>query len=98
MKTILIPHLHYKVFIKKPTKEKPFENAVAWVESNGFYSCTLYINQPIKQKDIPTLAHELVHVLQFIALERNIDFKLEHEHFGYLMNYMMNIILGYEYE
>lgn len=94
---IFIPHLCYTVYVKKPTKVKPIENAIAWVQYRDRDSCELFINQPIKPHQVPTLAHELIHVLQLIAEERNIHFTSDREHFGYLMQWLMNEILGYHY-
>ena len=89
---IYLPHLNYTVEVKLfKTPPESLENALAYVQSNGQHSCSLYIGKTYKPAD---LAHELIHVLQFIALARNIDFKLEQEHFGYLMHYLMIKIEG----
>lgn len=97
MKRILIPHLAYTVNVKEPGKNKPITNAVAWVEWDSDNECSLYIKQPIKPYQVPTLAHELVHVLQHISEARGIHFASEREHLGYLMQWLMNEVLGYSY-
>jgi hypothetical protein len=92
---IYIPHLNYTITVKEP-KNPPKElyNPKAWVHSEGSKGCTMYITK----KPLPSdLAHEVVHVLQFICLNRNIDFTTEQEHMGYLMQYIMGEILGYEW-
>lgn len=92
---IKIPHLGYTLLVKEPQKEVEF---TAYVIRDNKSQSTLYIQTPIKSKDMATLAHELVHVLQFIARDRNIDMVDEMEHMGYLMNYLFNEITGHEYE
>ena len=93
-KKIKIQHLGYTVVVKQKDNSQKLE---AWVIKDNPYQCTLYIKQPIKKHEIPTLAHELVHVLQYIAEARHIDMMQEMEHMGYLMSFLMNEILGYEY-
>lgn len=92
---IYIPHLNYTIIVKEP-KNPPEElyNPKAWVKSESSKSCTLFVNKKPNPAD---LAHEVVHVLQFICLHRNIDFKTEQEHMGYLMHYIMGKVLGYEW-
>lgn len=93
---IYIPHIHYTVFVKEAkTPPEEISNAKAWVISEDRNSCTLYIE---KKPNPCQLAHELVHVLQRICLNRNITFTLEQEHMGYLMDFLMGKILGFEYK
>lgn len=96
-KKILIPHIHYTVTVicggKAPVD---LQNALAWAVSDGKYGCRVYL--PKGRILAGDLAHELIHVLQFIALERNIDFTMEREHFGYLMHWLMGEIGGRKYE
>lgn len=95
MKKIYIPHLNYTITIKE-AKNPPEElfNAVNWVESQGQYGCTMYLDKKPHPGD---LSHELIHVLQFICLNRNMNFMTEHEHMGYLMHWLMGEILGYKW-
>lgn len=95
---IYIPHLGYTVEIKKFKDDPRVPNAMAWSETLGPDKSAIYIHQPIKRVDTPLLAHELIHVLQWIAVARGIDFTQEQEHFAYLMQWVMNEVLGYEYE
>ena len=95
-KEIYLPHINYTVRVrqfKKAPQQLP--NARAYVESLDDHSCTLYIENKPHPCD---LAHEVVHVLQFIALSRNMDFKLEQEHFGYMMQYIMGQVLGEKWQ
>lgn len=95
---IYIPHLHYTVYVrkfKKPPDGVP--NAQAFARNIDDHSCEIFL--PKREKQSPgDVAHELIHVLQFIALSRNLDFKLEQEHFGYLMHYLMGKVLGFSYK
>lgn len=94
--SIYIPHIHYTVRVKNFKPHPNIDNAQAYVEHDDKNTCTLYMN--LKRKPTPgDLAHELIHVLQFICLDRNINFTLEQEHIGYLMGYLMAQILGYHY-
>ena len=83
----------YRILIKKPTRKE----FVAYVERDNKNQCTLFINRPVRLINTPTLAHEIVHILQYIAEARNMDMVQEQEHFGYLMNYIMNRVLEFEY-
>jgi len=94
-KDIYIPHLNYTVKVREAKNPPEYlNNALNWVVSDGQYSCTLFIE---KKPHAGDLAHELIHVLQFIALERNMDFKLEQEHFAYLMHYLIGQVMGWEF-
>lgn len=92
---IYLPHLNYTLKVKKFKVCAEMPNALAWVEHTDSNTCTLYLDKKYTPGD---LAHELVHVLQFIALDRNLRFELEQEHFGYMMQYFMGEILGYEWK
>jgi len=97
-KDIIIPHLGYTVKIR-PFKNAPEEmpNALAFVKSETPHTCTLYLDFS-KHMEAGDIAHELVHVLQFLCLHRNIDFVTETEHMGYLMGWMMGVIFNREYD
>ena len=43
------------------------------------------------------VAHELIHVLQFICADRNMDFVREQEHMAYIMHYLMGKVYGHTY-
>lgn len=92
---IYIQHLAYTILVKEPDK---YSRHVAYVHKDNKSQCTIYIKRPVKFKETPTLAHEIVHILQYIAESRSIDMTYEQEHMGYLMNYIMNEVLGFTYE
>lgn len=94
---IYLPHLHYTIHVKQIPKRPLIENAKAYVQSHGKLACTIFLDRKAKRMDPADLAHELIHVLQFICLERNIDFTLEQEHMGYIMHFLMGKIMGREY-
>lgn len=92
-----LPHIHYTVNIKQFKKAPDsIENALAYVERDDSNSCTVYIDKT--KKLMPgDIAHELIHVLQFICLDRNMNFTLEEEHCAYIMHYLMGKIFGHTY-
>ena len=92
---IYIQHLAYTVLIKEPNKDSKF---VAYVHKDNKNQCTLFIKRPVNRIEAPTLAHEIVHILQYICEARNIDMIFEQEHMGYLMNFIMNEVMGLTYE
>ena len=96
--TIDLPHINYKIHVKE-YKSPPdsIPNALAYVKRNDMYSCTIFIKKG-QRKVAPDLAHELIHVMQFICLDRNIDFCTETEHMGYTMHYLLGKIMGYKWE
>jgi hypothetical protein len=100
---IKIPHIFYEVEIldiKKATgvgKEMLKSNFVAITEYQNHKSI-IYIKLPIKPVDVPTLCHELVHVLQNICRDNKISFENEEEHTAYIFQYVLNEILGYEFK
>ncbi len=92
---IYLPHIKYTVYVKEfKTPPPQIANAQAWVRRDDMYSSTIFIKKGEK-KNTPNIAHEVVHILQFICLDRNIDFCTETEHMGYLMQYFTGEIMGY---
>ena len=93
---IYLQHLNYTVHVHTiKTAPKDIPRAKAYVEKGADgKSCCMYLP---KKRSAPTVAHELVHVLQFIAEARGIDMVREWEHMGYLMQFLMCKILGYSY-
>lgn len=87
---IYLPHLHYTVFVRR-FKRVPegLTIAEAYVKKLDNHSCAIYLP---KKNEPGDLAHELIHVLQFICESRNMDFCLEREHMAYLMHYLFGRI------
>lgn len=90
---ISIPHLNYTVKVR-PFKKPPgsIAEASAWIDRVDKFHCVMYLRKGAKP---PTVAHELVHVLQHLCDVRHMGFTAEDEHMGYLMQYLMGRILGY---
>lgn len=97
MKKIYISHLHYKIEVNF--------NSKTYLKNIGREACAIHTpnkiqlllkNKP-KLKDFPTVAHEVMHVIQFISKDRGIDMTNEVEHCGYLMQFILNEILEYKY-
>jgi hypothetical protein len=95
---IKIAHLGYTILVKDISKGN--EEHKAWCERDNTNQATIFLDlkETNKKYYFPTIAHEVTHILQFIAGDRTINFPLELEHFGYLMNYICNEILGIEYD
>ena len=93
---IYLPHIHYTVHVK-PFKKRVGvpEIALDYTERHDNNSCTVFLGKRNMPGDI---AHELVHVLQFICIARNMDFCTETEHMGYIMHFLMGKIMGHSYK
>lgn len=93
---IELPHINYTVRIRAYGRPpRAFEGVEAWVERTSKWACTVHLK---KDALASTVAHELVHVLQFICLDRHMDFILEQEHMAYIMQYLMMTIGGGRWE
>jgi len=91
---ILIPHLDYFVYVKTAKIKQPGvpEWAEAWARADETESeCTLYLDTS-KKIPVELLAHEIMHICQFIARRRNIVMNEELENMGYIMQYLMHRI------
>ncbi len=96
-KDIYLPHIHYTVKIrefKSPPKE--ISNAQAYTEHDKNGQCTVYL--PKGKQEAGDVAHELIHILQFMCLDRNMRFELEQEHMGYMMHYLMGCVFNSRFE
>lgn len=59
------------------------------------YNALVEYSKRIKRRDVVSvLAHEFVHVLQFICEEYAMDFVRERDHMAYTMQYLMDRSLG----
>lgn len=92
---IVLPHIGYTIRVHKRNKS---QNLAAWCEFSNTHGCDMFIDTPVKSVDVGLLAHEVTHILQHICKVRHIDFSEETEHMGYIMNYIINTILGIEYD
>lgn len=97
MKKIYIPHINYTVHIKEFKKApETMPLAKAYCEQIDSKSCNLFL--PKGKQHPGDVSHELIHVLQFICLNRSISFDSETEHMAYLMHWMMGQIMGWKYQ
>jgi hypothetical protein len=96
---IYIPHIHYRIDVSfdsaKYLNEMGMEAACAYLK-NGHVK--LHFRGKPSMRNAPTVAHEVMHAMQFISKDRGIDMTQELEHFGYMTNFVMNKIFGLEYE
>lgn len=91
-KDVYLPHINYTVRFR-PFKKPPasIEHAKAWAKRDDKNGCTVYF----AAKETPCgIAHELVHVLRHICIDRHMLFDDEAEHMAYIMQYLMGQALG----
>ncbi len=96
---IYLPHINYTVHFysgKDVLRIFDDQEGKAWT-AKGEKESIISVR---KEKDAMAgvIAHEIIHVLQNIADDRGMDFVSETEHFGYLMQYILGKILGYEWK
>ena len=96
---IYLDHIFYRIEVsfksRKFLNNRGIECACEYIE-NGYIK--LHFRNKPKMKDFPSVAHEVVHCLQWIANDRNINFTKEEEHFAYMMQFILNRIFGFDYE
>lgn len=96
---IPIPHLGYWVLVKISPKEfyGSQEKSIMFCEDTDRSNVTIFFRKKPTQSEAGTVAHEVMHALQYIARNRNIKMEKELEHFGYLMQYIFNEIYNFKY-
>ncbi len=92
---IYLPHINHTVHVRNQKPRPDGLPSVAWTEKIDDWNTAIYLPKILMP---PTVAHELIHVLQYISDAKGIDFVHEQEHFGYLMQYLLGKILGYEWK
>ena len=94
-KTVYLPHINYTVkfrLFKKPPET--ISNAIVWIKRDDANSCTIFS----PAKTLPSsLAHEIMHAIQYICIDRHMRIENEIEHTAYLMQYLLGQALGYEW-
>src|SRR5271156_5971739 len=94
--TIYIPHLNYRLRIR-PLKKIPASlprAASAYAKREGRCTGSIYL----KPNETPSgVAHEVMHILQYIHSDYGMDFDCEFEHMAYLMQWILGKILGYKW-
>jgi hypothetical protein len=89
---IKIPHLNYVVVVEDKKKEdRP--NAYAYCERVFDGESRICIPLPVGMKRSSRLLHEIIHVLQNICHDRNIDFYEEAEHTAYIGDWLFQEII-----
>jgi len=94
-----IPHLNYKILhgvcVKEFTGRQ--EKSFAFTENSTKNTAAIIFRKKPTVLESGTVAHEILHALQFICRRRNIVMEDETEHMGYLMQYIFNEIYDREY-
>ncbi len=91
---IYLPHLDYTILTKSFKRHTGVPNARAY--ARRIDASTVHLFLP--KKNMPgDLAHEVVHVLQYICNDRDMDFVQEQEHMGYLMHYILGRLMCHEW-
>lgn len=98
--TVLIPHLNFKVVYGVNPKEFTGrqEGSLMFVENTNKNQATILFRKTPTDLESGTVAHEVMHALQFMCRRRNICMEDETEHMGYLMQYIFNEIYNRKYE
>ena len=98
--TIPIPHLGYKVIYGVNPKEFTGrqEKSLMFAEDTNKNAGAIIFRKTPTDLESGTVAHEVMHVLQFMCRRRNICMEDETEHMGYLMQYIFNEIYNRRYE
>lgn len=92
MKIIKIPHLETQIVIVKKTKGD-IDGAAGYAKRLCPGEYELHLKLPIRGKvTAGHLVHEIVHILQYIVEDNNMDFIHEREHLAYIAGYLFKEI------
>lgn len=97
-KDFYLPHLGYTVRLRpfnRETAPSKAKDALAYVLHDNEDQCTMYLPRDATPS---LIAHEIIHVLQFMCRDLNMTFETEMEHMAYVMQYLLGSILGYRWE
>lgn len=98
-KTVQIPHLRYKVQFMDMSKLKGVD-----IKGSGFTcisgedTTTVFIEnigESVKKIScMPTIAHEIMHVIQILCEKFGMDVESEQEHTAYLTHYLFESLIN----
>lgn len=93
-----IPHLAYTINIKVDLKQFTGSQSTwrAFAQHDNSYSSTIYLREKPKLEKVFLVSHEVMHCLQWMCRDRNIDMEYESEHMAYLMQYVLGRAFGYK--
>lgn len=93
--SVSLPHINYTVRIRrfKPAPDG-IAGASAWTQHDDKWGCTVFLP---KVETPGGAAHEFVHVLRFICIDRHMLFDDESEHMAYIMQYLMGRVFNYRW-
>lgn len=97
--SIPIPHLAYKIVYGVDPKEFVGRqtNSQMFTEDKDRHTAVIVFRKTPTDLEGGTVAHEIMHALQYMCRRRNICMEDELEHMGYLMQYIFNEIYGRKY-
>lgn len=95
---IYFPHIAYTVYVKdiKGLKER-LPGATAQTDCINRSTSIIWLKYPIDRTSPPTIAHEIIHVIRNILLDRNTRLKNENEHMAYIAQHIMGKVLNLVY-
>lgn len=94
-RTISLPHLNYKVYVRRLVKmPDDLPDCDAYWESISTRESAIYLKP---SAPCTTAAHELVHVMQHICQVRNMIIERESEHMACVMQYLLMQVYGFTY-
>jgi hypothetical protein len=93
--SIYLPHINYTVRVQrfKPAPHS-IAGAIAWTRRDDKLGCTVFLP---KIETPGGVAHEFVHALRFICIDRHMLFDDESEHMAYIMQYLMGQVFNYSW-
>lgn len=100
---IILNHIGYTITVldirnsKDDVRDLYLQGSTAIAKERDKMNGEIYLKFPLKTADYATIGHEIIHILQYIARSRNMDFIGESEHFAYMFHYIFNEIRGYHY-
>lgn len=94
---IYLPHIDYEVVVKHRTSYKTAHSGIWLCERTDVDSSTLFIEIPKKPHEYGMLAHEVMHVIENICIDRGMVLEEEKESMAYCVQYIMNTITCGQY-
>jgi len=95
---IEVPHLAYQIKYGINTTDPYWmedRHVKMFAENTNRHTASIFFKKQPKMENVFIVAHEVMHCLQYMCRNRNIDMARESEHMAYLMQYILGHIMGY---